>query len=81
VEVWELDLNSYASVKAFAGRAKGLERLDVVVENAAVFKFDYATAEDNEQSVTVNVVCTFLHALLLLPKLRETANRFGRARC
>jgi NAD(P)-dependent dehydrogenase (short-subunit alcohol dehydrogenase family) len=81
VEVWELNLNSYASVKAFAERAKGLERLDVVVENAAVFKFDYATAEDNEQSVTVNVVCTFLLALLLLPKLRETANRFGRARC
>jgi NAD(P)-dependent dehydrogenase (short-subunit alcohol dehydrogenase family) len=36
VEVWELDLASYASVKAFAGKAKALERLDIVVENAAM---------------------------------------------
>src|SRR6187402_3573880 len=27
IEVWELDLAKYASVKAFAARAQGLERL------------------------------------------------------
>jgi retinol dehydrogenase 12 len=75
VEVWDLDLSSYASVKAFAARAQGLERLDVVVENAAVFMFHYETAEENEITITVNVISTFLLALLLLPKLRETAVR------
>jgi NAD(P)-dependent dehydrogenase (short-subunit alcohol dehydrogenase family) len=36
-EVWELDLASYASVKAFAKRAvKELERIDAVIENAGV---------------------------------------------
>lgn len=34
VEVWALDLASYDSVKAFAKRVAGLERVDVVVENA-----------------------------------------------
>ncbi len=37
VEVWPLDLGSYDSVKAFAARAeRELERIDGVVENAAV---------------------------------------------
>lgn len=34
VEVWSLDLQSFDSVKEFAKRAEGLERLDAVVENA-----------------------------------------------
>ena len=37
VEVWPLDLCSYASVKAFAARAStDLERIDVLLANAAV---------------------------------------------
>jgi NAD(P)-dependent dehydrogenase (short-subunit alcohol dehydrogenase family) len=31
--VWELDLASFASVKAFAGRANELDRLDVAILN------------------------------------------------
>lgn len=76
VEVWELDLASYASVKAFAERAKGLDRLDVVVGNAGMYTFDFAMAEDNERTITVNVVSTFLLGLMLLPKLRETSVKF-----
>lgn len=79
VEVWELDLSRYGSVKAFAERAnKTLERLDVVVENAGVLTQNWAMAEDNEITITVNVVSTFLLALLLLPKLRETSAIFGK---
>jgi len=73
VEVWELDLSSYSSVKAFASRVQRLERLDVLIENAGMYTFDFEMAEDNEKTITVNVVSTFLLALLLLPKLRETA--------
>ncbi len=36
VEVWDLDLSSYASVQAFAARANGLERVDALCENAGV---------------------------------------------
>ncbi|KAF2997526.1 hypothetical protein E8E14_004036 [Neopestalotiopsis sp. 37M] len=79
VEVWELDLAHYASVRAFADRVNAtLERLDVVVENAGVLTQQWGMAEDNEITITVNVVSTFLLALLLLPKLRETSTRFAK---
>ena len=48
VEVWELDLASYASVKAFAQRAEGLQRLDAVLENAGISSHEFELAEDNE---------------------------------
>ena len=72
VEVWPLDLCNYASVKAFATKAAELPRLDAVVENAAVAAGKFELAEDNESTITVNVVSTFLLALLLLPILRKT---------
>jgi len=54
-----------------------LERLDVVVENAAVFKFQRENKEGNEVSMTVNVISTFLLAVLVVPKLRETGVKFN----
>ena len=78
VEVWPLDLNSYASVIAFAERCNSqLERLDGVVENAGISTTEYRRAEDNESTITVNVVSTFLLALLLLPKLRASAEKYN----
>lgn len=77
VEVWPLELSNYASVKAFAARASSeLERLDILLENAGMATANYNVAEDNEATITVNVISTFLLALLLLPKLRETAREF-----
>ena len=76
VEVWELDLASYESVKRFARRAEGLERLDVLLENAGIYTENFSRAEGSESNVTVNVISTFLLAVLLLPKLRETAVTF-----
>jgi len=73
VEVWELNLSSYASVIAFADRAKGLDRLDVVVENAGIYMYDFVMAENNESTITVNNISTFLLGILLLPKLRKTS--------
>ncbi|PLB45318.1 NAD(P)-binding protein [Aspergillus steynii IBT 23096] len=74
-EVWPLDLASYASVIAFAHRAQALPRLDIVLENAAVATTEFQLAEGHELSITVNVINTMFLALLLLPKLRETARR------
>lgn len=36
VDVWQLDLESYDSVKAFAEQAKSLKRIDVLLENAGI---------------------------------------------
>jgi NAD(P)-dependent dehydrogenase (short-subunit alcohol dehydrogenase family) len=78
VQVWQLDLASYQSVKDFAARAtKELPRIDILLENAAIATFNYSKAEDNESTITVNVVSTFLLAFLMLPKLKETARKFN----
>jgi len=77
VEVWPLDLASYASVKAFAARAtKDLDRIDVLLENAAIATNAFKLFEQDESTLTVNVVSTFLLALLLLPKLKDTAAKY-----
>jgi NAD(P)-dependent dehydrogenase (short-subunit alcohol dehydrogenase family) len=75
VQIWELDLAKYDFVKAFAKRVEDLECVDKVVENAGLYSTKFEMTEENEMSVTVNVVSTFLLALLLLPKLRETAKK------
>lgn len=79
VEVWPLDLGSFDSVRAFCRRAAALDRVDAVVENAGVAMVaPRATlAEGYECTITVNVISTFLMALLLLPTLRRTASRFN----
>ncbi|KAK4447011.1 hypothetical protein QBC34DRAFT_468810 [Podospora aff. communis PSN243] len=79
VEVWELDLASYASVMKLVERIRTLERLDVIVANAGVFLFEFEEAEESERTVTVNVVSSMLLVMGALPKMRETAERVGRA--
>ena len=77
IEVWQLDLSSYESVKDFAKRAQGLERIDTLLENAGVATNNFYEVAGNESTITVNVVSTFLLALLLLPKLQETSKKFN----
>ncbi|TVY43255.1 Short chain dehydrogenase [Lachnellula subtilissima] len=77
IEVWPLDLSSYASVKAFADRASKLPRLDVLLENAGIAAGKWQVFEGHESTLTVNVISTFYLALLLLPKLVSSAKKFG----
>jgi retinol dehydrogenase-12 len=77
IEVWEIDMASFESVKAFGERTAKLERLDAVIENAGVMMQEFKAAEGTEMTLTVNVISTFLLALLVLPKLQETAKAFG----
>ncbi|OAK96617.1 NAD(P)-binding protein [Phaeosphaeriaceae sp. SRC1lsM3a] len=77
LDVWELDLASYASVKAFAKRCETLPRLDVVLENAGMFTLNFEKAESHEKMTLVNVISTFMLALLLLPTLRKSAAKTG----
>ncbi|KAK7991018.1 Protein dhs-3 [Apiospora arundinis] len=80
LEVWEVDLASAKSVEAFAARARTeLDRLDVVVCNAGVYAFGgFELVDGNERTITVNVVNTFLMAMLLLPMLRDTATKYNK---
>lgn len=74
-EAWELDLASYASVEAFTERVnRELDRVDVLVANAGVVMTKFEVAEDGDEvTVAVNVVGHMLLAVLLLPRMRETA--------
>lgn len=77
LEVWELDLESYPSVKEFTARANKLPRLDVLINNAGIYAFNFHVVWGTERSIAVNVIGTFLLSFLLLPKLKETAQKFG----
>ncbi|EXJ91084.1 hypothetical protein A1O1_04191 [Capronia coronata CBS 617.96] len=77
LEVWELDMNSYASIRDFVTRASSdLDRLDIAVLNAGVFMVGYEKSSYGwEETIQVNVLSTALLALYLLPKLRDTAKK------
>jgi NAD(P)-dependent dehydrogenase (short-subunit alcohol dehydrogenase family) len=76
-EVWLLDLSSFDSVKAFAHKAATeLGRIDAVIQNAGVAMSERVLAEGHNMTVTVNVLSTILLGLLLLPKLKDVAQRY-----
>lgn len=72
IDIWQLDMTSYDSVRAFAARVeKDLTRLDVVVLNAGIgFQpFKIVPETGHEQTVQVNYLSTILLGILLLPSL------------
>lgn len=78
MDVWVVDLSSFASVQAFANRATTeLQRIDAVVENAAVALEDWSVSEGHERTITVNVLGTLLLGILLFPLLMESGQRLG----
>ncbi|PNY24263.1 Retinol dehydrogenase 12 [Tolypocladium capitatum] len=77
VEVWQLDLGSFDSVKDFAARAAKLDRLDLLLNNASVLANEWAMLEGHEIMMTVNVISTMLLTVLLLPTLRRTGTQFN----
>ncbi|KAK5991098.1 Short-chain dehydrogenase/reductase phmF [Cladobotryum mycophilum] len=75
VEVWIVDLASFASVKAFGDKVNNeLQTLDIAILNAAVSKGEYSQTIDGwEETLQVNVLSTALLALLILPKMRQSS--------
>ncbi|KAI8587757.1 hypothetical protein BDZ88DRAFT_499670 [Geranomyces variabilis] len=75
IQVWELDLSSFDSVKAFAARViSSLPRLDILCENAGIASFDWQTTADGwEAQFQVNALSTGLLGVSLLPLLAKTA--------
>lgn len=74
-------MEDWDSIKAFAKRAEGLDRLDAILENAGVAGMDgkmvWSEKADMELTVATNVVGTFLLALLMLPILRKSGEKYG----
>lgn len=75
IEIWELEMNSFQSVKTFANRANNeLKRLDVALLNAGLWNREYVQSpQEWEETLQVNTLSTSLLALLLLPKLRASS--------
>ena len=72
IEVWQVDMSNYDSIKAFETKCYSLDRLDVVVANAGVLRNTYEESEGTEITITVNVIGTFLLTLNLFPILRRS---------
>ncbi len=77
MEMWEVDLESPKSIKNFVDQANTLPRLDVLINNAGVRAINFKTVYDTEHTLAVNNIGTFLLALQLIPKLKETARMFS----
>lgn len=78
IEVWEINLVSCDSVKSFAKKAiTELVRIDALIENAGIAAGKRDIAEGHLMNTTVNVLSTLLLAVLLLPKMSESAKNFG----
>ncbi|KAJ7509844.1 hypothetical protein B0H11DRAFT_1791322 [Mycena galericulata] len=74
IEVWELDMAEFDSVKRFAAHANStLKRLDGAVLNAGINAWKWGTTSDGwERIFKINVLSTGLLGLLLLPLLQAT---------
>ncbi len=75
VEVWALDLGSYASITRFAQRVKNTKdlRLDFAILNAGVAKFEHELNNSTQHEVCIqtNWLSTALLAMLLVPILQS----------
>ena len=76
IHVWELDMASYDSIRAFVARLdKELPRLDIAILNAGMgfggFKLMPSTG--HEETIQVDYLSTVLLATLLLPVLKQKA--------
>jgi NAD(P)-dependent dehydrogenase (short-subunit alcohol dehydrogenase family) len=72
IEVWQLEMSSYDSIRAFVEKAAQLDRLDIALLNAGVMSTEYHKSEYGwETTLQVNVLSTTLLSLLLLPILHK----------
>jgi retinol dehydrogenase-12 len=76
IDAMELDLSSFSSVASFCEKVRQDKgRLDIVLANAGIMGAKYTqTLDGHEEVIQVNGLSTGLMALLLLPKLEETAD-------
>lgn len=64
VDVYELDMSSYASIQSFAAR---LDHVDIAILNAGTNQMKFNLVEGHEETFQVNYLSTVLLCILLLP--------------
>ncbi|KAI1413550.1 NAD(P)-binding protein [Hypoxylon sp. FL1857] len=78
IQAWELDQESFESIKTFAEKAAALDRLDIVILSAGVKNLEFIKSKTgHELHVQVNHLGTALLSLLLLGPLKKTAATTG----
>jgi retinol dehydrogenase-12 len=71
-------MDDFSSIASFSENfSSSIPRLDAAILNAGVDLQEFTLSSTYETTLTVNVLGTFLLALLLLPKLRETASQYN----
>lgn len=82
IDVWLLEMTSYASIQEFVVRVKTERtRLDFIILNAGMMSPDFGLCPTgHEQVIQVNYLSTFLLAILMLPvaKSKAPAGKAGR---
>jgi NAD(P)-dependent dehydrogenase (short-subunit alcohol dehydrogenase family) len=79
LEVWQLDMNSFDSVVAFAKRAETLDHLSVALLNAGLRKTEFSQSKEGwEEDLQVHVLSSMLLGILLLPKLKASKAHTGK---
>lgn len=76
IEVWPLDMLSYASIQAFVTRCNDLPRIDFIILNAGMMSGEFSIHESTGHEVCfqVNYLSTALLTILLLPILKAKRN-------
>lgn len=60
------------SVRAFAARVSATAQIKAVLLNTGIYTHDIVIEDADESTLTVNVINTFWHAVLLIPLLRKS---------
>ncbi|CAG9942775.1 unnamed protein product [Clonostachys rosea f. rosea IK726] len=74
IDVWQLDMESYDSIRAFVRKCQHeLSRIDFVILNAGAspVRFAKVPATGHERTIQLNHISTALLAVLLLPVLKS----------
>ncbi|PYI02927.1 NAD(P)-binding protein [Aspergillus sclerotiicarbonarius CBS 121057] len=78
VQVRHIDMSTYASVQSFVKKISNeLDRIDGFICNAGLMIDDWSQSEGMETSMFVNVINTVFLGALMMPKLKECANKFN----
>lgn len=79
IDVWELDMEDYSSIRKFANRCEvDLPTIHFVVLNAGLASVDFRLSKTNhEVDIQVNYLSTLLLTILLLPILKAKKSSAG----
>ncbi|KAL4967006.1 uncharacterized protein BDV14DRAFT_188647 [Aspergillus stella-maris] len=73
IEVWNLDMLDYESIRSFVEKCDQLDRIDIIILNAGIVagKFKINEKTKHEECFSVNYLSTALLSILLLPVLKD----------